>query len=422
MNQALYTGIIGLQANQYALNVASNNIANVDTVGFKGNSVEFKNLFTKSLSSASGSDSSSIGLGSAVAATPLMTKNGAITSTGSNTDLAINGNGWFGVQGNGQTTYTRDGAFSFDANNDLVNANGQFVLGTMANNFDPSGNITGTSAVTPLGALDAQQPIKLPASLYYPATPTTQVSLSGNLGTANVTQTIGAQAIDAKGNKNTLNLTFTKSTPQPTTGTSWDVTATLSSPATLGSTPSSVLDTQSGTFTFDSSGALLSSTLPTLNNNGTPLTISSGQGFAGLISNSSATGNLASTSNGDISGNLMGYSIDKNANVIANFSNSKQVSMAKIALYHFQNEQGLQSAGGANYASSDNSGKPFFYQDTNGNNILGATVSSGKLENSNVNLSTSLTQLIVLQRSYDANSKSITTGDQLIQKALQMSN
>jgi flagellar hook protein FlgE len=422
MNQALYTGIIGLQANQYALNVASNNIANVDTVGFKGNSVEFKNLFTKSLSSASGSDSSSIGLGSAVAATPLMTKNGAITSTGSNTDLAINGNGWFGVQGNGQTTYTRDGAFSFDANNDLVNANGQFVLGTMANNFDPSGNITGTSAVTPLGALDAQQPIKLPASLYYPATPTTQVSLSGNLGTANVTQTIGAQAIDAKGNKNTLNLTFTKSTPQPTTGTSWDVTATLSSPATLGGTPSSVLDTQSGTFTFDSSGALLSSTLPTLNNNGTPLTISSGQGFAGLISNSSATGNLASTSNGDISGNLMGYSIDKNANVIANFSNSKQVSMAKIALYHFQNEQGLQSVGGANYASSDNSGKPFFYQDTNGNNILGATVSSGKLENSNVNLSTSLTQLIVLQRSYDANSKSITTGDQLIQKALQMSN
>ena len=98
-----------------------------------------------------------------------------------------------------------------------------------------------------------------------------------------------------------------------------------------------------------------------------------------------------------------------------------QSSVGKIAVYHFQNDQGLERVGSASFRESSNSGKPIFYQDAEGNNILGADVLNYQLENANVRLDTALTELIIYQRAFDANSKSITTADEMIQKALNMS-
>jgi len=97
-----------------------------------------------------------------------------------------------------------------------------------------------------------------------------------------------------------------------------------------------------------------------------------------------------------------------------------QSSVGKIAVYHFQNDQGLNRVNGSRFAESNNSGKPLFFKDANGQNIIGSDIANFKLEGSNVEMSTGLTDLIVLQRAYDANSKSITTADQMIQKALNM--
>ena len=421
MLQTIYTGVSGLMSQQTGIDVTSNNLANVDAVGFKGNSIEFKSLFETALTSASSASpvDSSIGLGSTLQATPTIMKEGSISNTDSPTDLSIGGNGWFGIQGNGQTMYTRNGIFNFDANRSLVNADGYYVLGTLSSNFDSSNVLTSMQSGTNLGAVGSQTPIKLPATLTYPAQATTQATFSGNLGIDPTTpQGMNATVIDANGNKNALTLTFTQTVPQPTSGVSWDVTATTTSHTQTGVTPT-VYDTQTGVVTFDSQGALTSSTLSSISNNGSSVKINLGSGLSGLTSYN-ATVSSASQADGLVAGDLTGYTINQNADVIATFSNGGQVSMAKIAVYHFQNDQGLNNINGTNFTQSANSGNPIFYQDSQGNNINGSSVMTNTLESSNVDTAAGLTDLIIYQRAYDAASKLITTGDQMIQKALQM--
>ena len=421
MLQTIYTGISGLMSQQAGIDVTSNNLANVDAVGFKGNSIEFKSLFETALTSASSASpvDSSIGLGSTLQATPTIMKEGSISNTDSPTDLSIGGNGWFGIQGNGQTMYTRNGVFNFDANRTLVNADGYAVMGTLASNYNSNNVLTSMQSSTNLGAVGSQVPITLPQTLTYPAQATTQATFSGNLGVDPTTpQVMSTTVIDAKGNKNALTLTFTQTVPQPASGVSWDVTATTTSPAQTGIAPT-VYDTKTGVVTFDSQGALTSSTLSSISNNGSPVKISLGTGFAGLTSNNNSVSS-ASQADGRVAGNLLGYKIDQNADVVATFSNGEQVSMAKIAVYHFQNDQGLNNVNGTNFTQSANSGNPLFYKDSQGNNINSSTVLTNTLESSNVDPAAGLTDLIIYQRAYDAASKLVTTGDQMIQKALQM--
>ncbi len=106
--------------------------------------------------------------------------------------------------------------------------------------------------------------------------------------------------------------------------------------------------------------------------------------------------------------------------IIADFSNGRQSAIGRVAVYHFQNDQGLNREGGTYYQQSSDSGKPLFWTDADGNTITGATVRSGTLEASNVRMEVGLTDMIILQRAYQANAKTITTVDEMIQKALQM--
>ncbi|WP_457749666.1 flagellar hook protein FlgE [Sulfurimonas sp.] len=417
MTQAYYSGISGLKSNSAGIDVVSNNLANIDTVGFRGNSYEFSSLFENMIATpdAGGSTNNSIGLGSTLQATPMITQNGSMILTDKSTDLALFGDGWFGIQAEGEPLYTRDGNFTFDKNNDLVTTDGYYVLGTMGGNINSDNELTSQLAEVQLNDVDAQEKLNFPKSLTFPPQPTQNASFSGNIGTEPATRTMSTNVVDPQGDRNELKLSFTLSETQPTIGTQWDVVATTQ---TLDGT--TVYDTQNAQVTFDEAGGLVSSTLTSIDNNGAPIAIDLGSDFSGVVAISNTELSTSSTADGTIGGDLNGYDINKNGEVIATFTNGMQSSVGKIAVYHFQNDQGLNRVSGTRFSESSNSGAALFFKDENGKNIIGTDMENFKLESSNVNMNYGLTDLIILQRAYDANSKSITTADEMMQKALNM--
>jgi len=412
MTQAYYTGLSGLVSTQKAIDITSDNIANSSTVGFRSVNTEFTTLFEAAVNTPS--NQQEVGLGSRVNASSTIMKNGAISLTEKSTDLAIDGDGWFGVVDGDKKYFTRAGDFVFDSNNDLITRDGKYVLGTMADNIKDH-TLTKEISETQIKDIGSQETLRFPKDLNYPPVPTQNAQFFGNLGVEDEPRTLGATVIDQQNNRNNLKLLFTKSQQQNPPGTQWDVVATTQS-----SDGSIIYDTKTAQVSFNENGALISSTLSTIDNNGTEVTIDLGKDFSGVVATNSAATNGSSQSDGTIGGELVGYEINRHADVIATFSNGKQSSVGKIGLFHFSNDQGLDRISGTLYKESSNSGNAFFYKDSNGNNILGSDIMNYSLENSNVEMETALTELIVYQRSFDANSKIISTADQMIQKALSM--
>jgi len=417
MIQAFYTGISGLKTYSAGIDVVSDNLANVNTVGYRGYNAEFASMFENSLASANaGIIDSSIGVGTQLKTTSMIQTNGSLLLSDKSTDMAIDGDGWFGVQGDENPIYTRDGNFTFDAKDDLVTIDGLHVLGTMGNNISDNDILTSTLNEIILGDVNAQEKLRFPKSLTYPAEATTTAKFLANVGTADGSiVTVGASVIDSQSNKNHLRLEFTKDPIQNPPGSQWSIVATTQS---LDGTI--IYDTQTGSVEFDAAGALVSHTMSTIDNNGTPVTIDLGSGYDGIVSINIPVVPGSSIANGTIGGDLQGYAINENAEVIATFTNGMQSSVGKIALFHFQNDQGLERLNGSRFQESSNSGEPIFFTDENGQNIIGAEVVNFKLEGSNYGMTGGLTELIIYQRAYDANSKSITTADEMMQKALNM--
>ena len=416
MIQAFYTGISGLKTYSAGIDVVSDNLANTNTVGYRGYNVEFASMFENSLASANaGVIDSSIGVGTQLKTTSMIQTNGSLLLSDKSTDMAIDGDGWFGVQGEEAPIYTRDGNFTFDANDDLVTADGLHVLGTMGNNISDDNVLTSTLNEIVLGDVNAQEKLRFPKSLTYPGEATTTAKFLANLGVDDATISIGASVIDTQSNKNNLRLEFTKDPVQNPPGSQWSVVATTTS---LDGT--TLYDTQTGSVEFDSAGALVSNSLTSIDNNGTQVAIDLGDGYDGVVSINVPVVPGSSLTNGTIGGELEGYAINENAEVIATFTNGKQSSVGKIAIFHFQNDQGLERLNGSRFQESSNSGEPIFFTDENGQNIIGAEVVNFKLEGSNYGMTGGLTELIIYQRAYDANSKSITTADEMMQKALNM--
>ena len=415
MTQAFYSGISGIKTHSLGIDAVSDNLANINTVGYRGYDVEFKSLFENMQNTtADSSVNSSVGVGSQLQTTTMMQSNGSLQLTDRSTDLAIDGDGWFGVQRDGKPVYTRDGAFTFDANDDLVTVDGFHVLGTMGGNISGE-TLTAVIDEIPLGNITTQEKLRFPKSLTYPAEPTSRASFFANLGIDPELRTIGAAVVDPQGVKNHLRLAFEKDPVQIPPGSQWNVTATTQ---TLDGT--TVYDTKTGRVEFDSAGGLISSTLSTIDNNGATVAMDLGSGFSGIVAINIPVVSGSSLADGTIGGDLMGYEISKNAEVIATFTNGMQSSVGKIAIYHFQNNQGLERLSGTRFQESSNSGKAVFFKDAKGQNIIGANVSNFQLENSNYKIEVGLTELIILQRAFDANSKSITTADEMMQKALNM--
>jgi flagellar hook protein FlgE len=414
MTQAFYTGVSGLKSNQTGIDMISDNLANISTVGFRGYSTEYKSLFEDYLNTAV-THTDGTGIGVQVSASAMNNEVGVISQSDRSSDLAILGEGWFGIKDNEDTVYTRAGNFTFDRDNDLVTPDGHYVLGTMGGNISSDNTLTEVLDEVVLGKVDGQTKLSFPKSLTYPPQATTKASFSGNIGTKDEAISMSAPVIDSKNNRNNLKLVFTKSVPQVLPGSQYDVIATTQ---TLDG--SIIYDTQNGKVSFDDRGALISSTLTTIDNNSTPVSIDLGSEFDGVVSLASMPVSSSSSANGTIGGDLVGYSVNKNAEVIATFSNGLQSSVGKIAIYHFGNDQGLDRISGTKFLESSNSGRPLFYQDENGKNINGTDIMNFHLEGSNVQMEVGLTDLIIYQRSYDANAKSVTTADEMMQKALQM--
>jgi flagellar hook protein FlgE len=530
MNQGFFTGISGIQSHQIAIDVTSDNIANVNNMGFRGSNAEFGNLLEKALVTASGNSpiDNTVGVGSRIQATTMNTLQGSLLSTDSVTDLSIGGDGWFGLEGLGGVSYTRNGQFTYDMNRNLVNTEGYYVLGTLANNIetgtisqkDPlnykdekyvTNILTPISLNTPLADVSAQTKINLPHEVYLPPQPTTYARFFGNIGFDGTTttypeyvtdknykkgngisvnaedyntidestkfdetavnrgntrlvavknsineppifvngvlqnedlwsvvkteedasvRTISATVISGENEKNKLSLTFTKSLEQPNEGVSWEVVAKIYRIDTEiiydengnridVQNVETVYSTQNGTLQFNEAGALIENTLEPMDNNGSMVDINLGGGYDGIISTGPET-SLASEEDGIVAGWLEGYTFNHDGNIVASFDNGFTTSVGKVALFHFQNEQGLERAGSNRFLPTSDSGNAIFWQDSKGVDFLGAHLYSGKLENSNVRLDVALTDLIILQKAYNANAKSITTGDEIIKTALGM--
>lgn len=380
MLRALYSGISGLRSHQTMLDVTGNNIANVNTTAFKGSSVEFQDTLSQLVRNstlpqqdAGGSNPAQVGLGVQVAAVATNFAQGAAQSTGVPTHLMIAGDGFFVVRSGADTAYTRNGAFSFDAQGRMVTSDGAFVQGWTARN----------GVITPGGATGN---ITLPVGAISPAAATTSARVTGNLpsdaepGTELVRD---VTVYDAEGTADTLSLTFTRTAGGWTVATDGGATAALAftdGELTTGGT------LQAGPIAID---------------------LSALTGYAEL---STVT---VSGQNGREAGTLQSYALSDDGSLVGTFSNGQTQVLARVALATFVNPEGLEKAGSSQYRPTVNSGEPAI--GAPGVDGMGSLV-SGALEMSNVDLSQEFTNLIVAQRGFQANARIITTSDEVLQE------
>jgi flagellar hook protein FlgE len=367
------------------MDVTGNNIANVNTAGYKGSQTVFQDTLSQLIQgagapqgAAGGTNPAQVGLGVRVAGIFTNFAQGSSQSTGRSTDLMIQGDGFFAVQKDGQDLYTRAGAFSFDALGQLVTPDGGKVLGW-----------TGVNGVVNTNATPS--PLSLPIGTMLPPTATTQAAFGGNLPGDSTSTTPIAPSLtvfDAQGNAVKLSASFTK-----VSATQWDVTLTNGT-TTVGPTA----------LTFDATGA-----------NGTPDTIA----FGGITVDVSGMTNYAGVStatavrqNGAAVGSLQAFSLSPDGMMVGVFSNGQKQNLGQVALASFNNPAGLEKVGNTSFRASVNSGVPQL--GTAGAGGRGA-LAGGTLEMSNVDLAQEFTNLIVAQRGFQANSKVITASDEILQ-------
>jgi len=438
MNRSFYNGISGVKLHQFGMDVWANNITNINTAGYKYKQPEFSNIFSQAISSQTNSPTiNEVGLGGTKVASAPVLSMGTLQATDSKFDMAILGEGMFGVQDlAGNSFYTRNGAFSRDSDGNLVDSFGNYVMGQYANNIS-NGVITNENiGDIKLESASSKGQIILPNKLTLPAQQTTFVKMKGNL---NSTPKYGfdenGQKVEVPnismyrsilytkdGSKNILDIKFTKQVPQGAVNVIWNAKATVKD------SDGNILDTQDGVLTFDGTGAFLSSTLKSIKNDGIDVKLDFGttykdgvafSGRDGLISYNSDVEGKEIVKDGHVAGNLTDYAVDSLGNIQAVFDNGKSVPIYKIMVFNFQNKQGLNQTSPIYYQETPNSGKAVLFRDNSGN-VINQNITNHHLEMSNVSMSQAMTELIVMQKAFDASSKSITTSDQMIQNAINM--
>jgi flagellar hook protein FlgE len=433
---AMMTGVAGLSANSTALSVASSNIANVNTVGYKAATSEFATL----LASAAGtSDPSSAGV--TATAGQNVTQQGLLTTTSSSTDLAISGNGFFVVSSSPTDTstqeYTRAGSFTTDSSGNLKNASGLYLMGWA---LDSDGNTpTNPSDLSLInvsnlsGKAVASTKITLQANLQASATEDSSYT-TGDMTSGTVTpdfqRTINID--DSQGGTQPLEFSFVK-----TAANTWayEVSYSGDSSDITGSNPIAT-----GTMTFNADGSLanavptgstsstatgtISISVPWSSTSGLtaqPLSVNMGTvGSTDGVTQYDTTSTLTSANvDGAVYGSVSGISIASDGTVSANFSNGLTQAVFKIPLATFANPDGLAEVSGNAYTSTPDSGSPVVNVASTGGS---GTINSKELEGSTVDLATEFTNLITTQRAYSACSRIVTTASQMLDELLQMKN
>nr|WP_057924542.1 flagellar hook protein FlgE [Burkholderia ambifaria] len=397
-------GLSGLAGASTALDVIGNNIANANTVGFKSSTAQFSDMYANSIAT---SVNTQIGIGTTLASVQQQFGQGTINTTNSSLDVAINGNGFFQMSNNGVMSYTRDGTFQRDKNGYIVNAQGMNLMGYAA---DKSGVLNTSQTVS----------LQAPTTNIAP-TPTTRITGQFNLNSQDTVPTktpfdptdtttynysTSVQVYDSLGGSQAVNMYFVKSA----TGT-WEAYAGVQ-----GSTA-----TDLGTVTFDSSGAIQSTTtgtppapttsvgqfqftVPTTDGSATPQQLTLNLTGTTQYGGKDGVNNLAQ--DGYASGTLTTFSIGSDGKLTGSYSNGQTAVLGQIALANFNNPNGLVNIGGNQYTETAASGVPQISAPGSTNH---GTLQGSALENSNVDLTSQLVNLITAQRNYQANAQTIKT-------------
>ena len=420
-------GLSGLNANSVYLNVIGNNLANINTIGFKSSAVTFMDLVSQTTGGSS-INPMQVGLGVVTGSMSPVFNQGAIESTGEPTNAAIQGAGFFVVKSPDQAQfYTRAGNFSLNSEGVLITPDGYRVQGF--SQVDPTtGNIITTG-----------QPddITVPAGVLRDPIQTTRILMQSNLDSgASVGDTFDTpmQIFDSLGESHVVTITFTKTAG----GWDWDM-------AVPGDevTPSSLLPVSiaSGSLTFDGDGqvadftptapALGGGTAPAITDvtfnapawaNGAtsaPITwdIVDDNNVAQLTGFASPSATASKVQNGAAAGKIDNISINVDGSIVATFGAGQTVSIAKIAIANFNNPKGLVKMGSNRYGESQASGIPNVGVAGTGGR---GTLIGSALEQSNVDMAQQFTQMILAQRGYQANSKTITVSDEVLMDTLNL--
>ena len=408
------TALSALTANSTAIDVVGNNLANLNTPGFKASVVSFHDLVTQSLGAGFGA--TQVGFGVASPITLRQFTQGALQTTSGPLDVAIQGDGFFIVKtSDGIQEYSRGGNLQVDFNGVLTTATGEKMQGWSTMNADGTLN---TNA--PVGD------ITVPTGTLKPPIATKNLSLDLNLnaaatvGSADGTYSTSVEVFDSLGQSHVLAFTFTKST----TANQWNYSASIpAADSTAAPTP------LTGTLTFDSNGKLTSPlvtdpapavAITGLVDGASDMTVnwslfSGTQPRLSQFTQPSAVSALSQ--DGSSTANLIRVGIGDGGNILAQYSNGQQVVVGQLAMATIRNPQSLIASGNSNFTLSARSALPAIGQPGSGGR---GTVLGGSVESSTVDIAQQCTNLIIYQRAYSANSRVITTVDELSQETINL--
>ncbi len=422
ITSALYSGVSGLNSDSQAMSVIGNNLSNTGTTGFKGASTIFSDLLSSTIYGSGGL--SQVGRGVNVSKVRNDFSQGTFQSTSSGTDVAIEGSGFFILKKVGDETsyYSRAGAFNFDANGYLVNPEGLRVQGQQ---YDATGAlIPGNPSdiqvnMQNLQAANTTTTLTLNTNLDASSTaiPTTVAFDYTNPNTFNYSSS--TQVYDSLGNPHLITVYFRKEDATPPNNTwDWYWSAENATGTAIGSGGNP--DTQAGTIAFNTDGSLASGGTSTISsadlawNNGatsSPIAVT----FNTTQYNSDSVV-ISQSQDGYGAGNLTGIAIDGQGVVTASFSNGVQNKIANISLAKFANPQGLEQEGNNLYLATTDSGDPRV--GLPGTEL--GKIFTNSLEQSNVDMGSEFVSMITVQRAFQANSKIITTVDQMLNDVINL--
>ncbi|MGY1606462.1 MULTISPECIES: flagellar hook protein FlgE [unclassified Geodermatophilus] len=404
MLRSMFSAISGLRAHQTKLDVTGNNIANVNTVGYKSSQTVFEDTLSQVIRNGSaptdqtgGTNPAQVGLGVKVAGITTNFGQGSTQNTGRSTDFMISGDGFFVTRAGNENLYTRAGSFDYDGAGNLVTPDGAQLQGWMAD----GGRVDTNGALGPL---------TIPFGQVMPPTPTRTGTISGNLSTSSVAYSAGppvveatavqtqVTAYDSLGTAHQIALTFTK-----TGANQWDVAASeggtpIGAPQRMTFSPSTGQPLTGSTFTVPVAGANWPG--------GIAVDLSGMTEFGGK------TALTPSGVDGNAMGTLQSISLSGDGTIMGVYSNSLREPIGKLALATFANPGGLSKAGNTSYRVGDNSGQAVIGEAGTGGR---GSLTAGALEMSNVDLAEEFTGLIVAQRGFQANSRVITSSDEVLQ-------
>ena len=392
-------GLSGLNAAAKNLDVIGNNVANSGTVGFKQSQAQFADVYANSLTGAGGSN---VGIGTKVALVAQQFTQGNITATNNPLDMAINGGGFFRMDNNGEATYQRNGQFQLDRMGFIVNPTGAKLTGYTAN----ASGVLSTGAPSPLSINTADLAPQV----------TSGVNAVLNLDSRGVTPTVAfdmtkpesfnsstaVSVYDSLGNSHTLQTYYVK-----TAASTWEVHASLDGGAAFSPVPS--------TITFDTSGTLTAGSTMTI----PAQALTTGAAALGFPIDFTGTTQFGSSfsvntlnQDGYTSGRLAGFSIGADGVVLGRYTNGQSAVLGQVVLANFANPNGLQQLGNNMWAETSTSGNPLIGAPSSGS--LGVLQSSA-VEDSNVDLTAELVNMITAQRVYQANAQTIKAQDAVLQ-------